>query len=193
MPPSELMEALMKRLVLTLALVLMPVWLLAAGTSRPFNLSLGVGLSFPADTLNDYYGAGMHVAGSAGFKPIPAFELLPTVEYHTLSLDHDYGDGGGMTAVMFGCDIRLPFPVRSASRPYVIGGIGFAHLATNAITTDLTTIPSHSETEFYTDFGAGIDRKIAGVVTMFLQLKYVSIATNNKSTYLIPLTIGVRF
>ena len=145
----------MKRMSVLLALVLLPALTFAADASKPFNLSLGVGLSFPADTLNDYYGAGLHVAGSAGFKPIPAFELLPTVEYHSLSLDHDLGDGGGMTAVMFGCDVRLPFPLRSASRPYIIGGIGFAHLATNAITTESITIPSHSETEFYINFGTG--------------------------------------
>lgn len=183
----------MKRIFVLMALVLLPALTLAAGSSRPFNLSLGLGLSFPADTLNDYYGVGMHFTGSAGFKPISAFELLPTVEYHTLGLDHDYGDGGGMTAVMFGCDIRLPFPLRSAAKPYVIGGIGFAHLATNAITTDLTTIPSHSETEFYTDFGAGIDRRVAGVLSMFFQIRYFNIATDNKRTYLIPLTLGVRF
>jgi hypothetical protein len=182
-----------KRIATLLLIVLAPAWIFAASASRPFNLSLGVGLSFPADTLNDYYSVGMHVAGSAGFKLISSLELRPTVEYHSLSLDHDRGDGGGMTAVMFGCDVRLPFPLRSAARPYIIGGIGFAHLATNAITTESITIPSQSQTELYTDFGAGIDRKVAGMLSMFFQIRYVSIATDEKKTYMIPLTLGVRF
>lgn len=182
----------MKRIAILFLIVLAPAWVFAEGASRPFNLSLGVGLTFPADTLNDYYGIGLHFTGSAGFKLLSVAELMPTVEYHTLSLDHDYGDGGGLTGVMFGCDLRLPFTIRSAARPYLIGGLGFAHLATNAVTTESITIPSHSETEFYTDFGAGIDRKVGGVLSMFFQIRYISIATES-NTYLIPLTIGVRF
>ena len=90
---------------------------------------------------------------------------------------------GGLASVVW----KIPVPAPMV-KPYVLAGGGFYNVKITAPSLAVDT----SESKFAYAFGAGVNVG-AGALHLFLEGRYVSIATSGSSTKFIPVTVGVMF
>lgn len=203
----------MKRvIVLSCALIaLLAMTAFAQDPEKRTNFYLGAGVSLPMGDFGDAYGMGLHANVGLGIKVMatnPNFQIVPSVGFHTFSIDEDAftaafpnADGGTLNAILLGADVRYGFGVPEASmHPFILGGIGFGLLNTGDITYDNPTPPPARATvtfdnanELYFNFGAGVDFAAGDALQLFLMARYLSIMTEGESTNVIPITIGIKF
>lgn len=180
----------MKRLSLLTAVLILVAMTAGAQVPKPFTIYADAGLTVPNGDFGDAYKAGFHLGAGMGFSLAPNFQVIPNIEFHSLGLDASDVDGGNMSVWMFGANGRMnlgagPMPMK----PFLLGGVGFAHGTVEAIKMLATEIsPDASTTDFYWNFGAGLQFS-----ALFVQARYVSIATEGSSTNYIPVTVGFKF
>lgn len=180
----------MKKLSLVVGILLIVAMSASAQMPKPFTLYADAGLTMPNGDFGDAYKAGFHVGVGMGFSIAPNFQVIPNIEYHSLGLDASGLDGGDMSVLMFGANSRMnlgagPMPMK----PFLLGGVGFAHGSVDAIKMLATEVsPDASTTDFYWNLGAGLQFN-----ALFVQARYVSIATEGASTNYIPVTVGIKF
>ncbi len=198
----------MKKLALALALLLTLTLSASAQTpSAPFSLYGGLGLTLPQspDGWKDNYKTGYHFMAGIGFKVNPMLQVIGKAEYNTHK--SEFGDlpgisGGDQKNLMFGVDGRLGFDMPAAPIvPFFIAGIGLAHLSWSdfegsvpeEVGEFIASAMPDSETKFYFNVGGGVTLKSGPGFSLFLQGRYLSIATEGDSQASIPITVGVKF
>ncbi|HEY6785565.1 MAG TPA: hypothetical protein VI159_11470, partial [Gemmatimonadales bacterium] len=60
------------------------------------------------------------------------------------------------------------------------------------VKVDVTGLGSASETQFAFGVGAGVEMKMTSM-SLYLEAKYMNIATSGSATTFIPITVGLRF
>lgn len=190
--------------------------LLGAGVSaqvpaKPFSLYAGGGVSVPsADrTFKDFYHPGYHGFAGVGFSTMPMIQLVGKVEFHNFSskfsLIPDL-DGGEKKILMFGVDARLaPSMPMMPLKPFFLVGAGLGKITNKDFTspvtlagTDLTDLAELNagrpdESKFYYNIGVGLELFSNPAFSLFVQGKYVSIASDNTSTQFVPISLGLKF
>lgn len=174
--------------------------LVASGVSaqklRANSVYLGGGVALPApgSDIADHYGMDVHGMSGLGFSVTPTFQLLVKGEYHRLVLRKritdpltGYGTEFSPTdIIMIGVAGTL---IQSAPlmpvRAYCLAGLGFASASTSGIADKLF--------KPYFELGTGIEVKISVASSFFVQVRYVTIKTENEPINMIPLTIGFKF
>jgi hypothetical protein len=201
----------MKKLLLTLTLVLFTASLVSAQTPKlPFDIYIGGGVDAPTtpQAFKDFFKTGVHGSVGIGYS-IPAFPKLSIVgkaEYHSFSSDWEQFrvselTGGDMRVWMFGADVRLalnlPTPVIT---PYVMAGGGAAVVRFTDVDSTNVSIPNDvalptgpDETKGYFDVGGGVLLKTGDLLDVFVQARYVHVATSGDNRGFVPVTVGVRF
>ncbi len=201
----------MKRLFLALIVLIAFAATVSAGVPQPFSVYAGGAISLPQspDAFKDGFKTGYHGSVGVGYKFMPAFQVVGKVEYHTFNIDWDsdpllagYTDleGGTSKFWMFGCDGRYSFNMpASPVKPFVFGGVGMAAISQSTFTGGTTLITStlnearQDASKFYFNVGGGVDLKTGPAWSLFAQLRWVSVATDNDSWNWVPLTLGVKF
>ncbi len=195
---------------LALALIVLLTFALSASAqtpSAPFSLYAGGGLTLnqSPDIFKDNWKTGVHFMGGIGFKMHPMFQVVGKVEYNTHKselADLAGFSGGTVKTLMFGVDGRMGFDVPSAPiSPFFLGGIGLARSSRDDFVGELaegtgTYDPPESvdsNTDFYFNVGGGVTLKSGPGFSLFIQGRYLSIATDEESTVTIPITAGVKF
>ncbi len=131
-------------------------------------------------------------------------DIYTTLIYNVLLVDYPdllrqdvKVDGGGTIGILtFGVNGKFNLPGRTVS-PYVIAGLGTATLSVTDLSATLQGEPVtivtglSNQTKFMVNAGAGVDFPL-GTVSLFLEVKYTWIFTDEKSSYL-PVTLGVAF
>ncbi len=194
----------MKRLLLTLSLVMVFAIAGSAQVPQPFSFYGGGAITIPAspDGFDALYKTGWHGMAGVGYKMAPKMQVVGKFEYHNFATDFEglSIDGGNNKYAMFGADARFSPSVPALPfKPFVFGGMGLAHITYDDFTgTDLMTsvlnaaIPD-AQNKVYYNFGAGFDITAGPAWSLFVQGRYVSIATEGASTAFIPFTLGVKF
>ncbi len=174
----------MKKVLFTLGLVmLLALGAQAQDPAKKTNFYLGAGLGLPMGDFGDAFGMGLHGAGALGFNISPSFQPRAKVEFHTFGSDID-GVDGSLNILMFGGDGRFSFAKEGQKlAPFLLGGLGFAS----------SKFEDFSSTDFYFEFGGGVDIVSNGAMSWFLQGRYVSISGDGGSDAFIPVTVGLRF
>lgn len=174
----------MKKVLLTLGLIMvLALGAQAQDAAKKTNFYLGAGLDLPMGDFGDFFGMGFHGAGALGFNVSPTFQPRAKVEFHTFGSDMD-GVDGSISVIMFGGDARFSFAKEGQKMsPFLLGGLGFASSSFN----------DESSTDFYFEFGGGIDIASNSAMTWFVQGRYVSISSDGESSTFIPATVGIRF
>jgi hypothetical protein len=165
--------------------------MLSAQTAFAQAMSFGVGggVVVPTGTLAD--GVGTGVSGTALLRVQPAASPLGfqvDAFYSRFSLDgidaHSRMIGATGNAV-------YAFPGASTARPYLIGGAGLYNAK--------ASVPgAESQTKFGINAGAGFDFGL-GKAKLFAEGRFHAImkgtadVNGEKTAYMIPLTVGVRF
>jgi opacity protein-like surface antigen len=184
------MKTLMRGAAIGLALALGAQ---VAQAQAGLSLGLGAGAVIPTGTLAD--GNSMGWSGQAALRVKPAVSPLGfqlDVFYSRLGLENDLDGhsrmlGGTANAV-------YAFPSAAVARPYLIGGVGLY----NGKTVAEALGPSESQTKFGANAGAGFDLKL-GSAALFAEgrfhaiFKGVSDGVDEKTAYMIPLTVGLRW
>ena len=182
-------EIKMKKLTI-ITLVLMLAIGASAQVPKPFTIYLDGGLSMPNGDISAAYKNGWNFGAGVGFNMAPMFQIVPHIEYHSFSVDSPVDIGGKWTVWMMGADGRMSLNMPAAPiKPFFVGGLGFAAGKTEAIQLLGVSISDDvTQTKFYWNIGAGVDFN-----SFFLQVKYVSIATEGSSTNYIPVKVGLKF
>jgi hypothetical protein len=162
-----------------------------AAQAQGVSLGLGGGAVVPTGSLSDGVGTGWSGTAQLRVKP-PVSPLGFQVDafYTRFSLDgidgHSRMLGGTANAV-------YAFPSAAVARPYLLGGVGLYNGKTTVEGTSFG-----SETKFGANAGAGVDLKL-GSAALFAEgrfhaiFKGVSDGVEEKTAYMIPLTVGLRW
>ncbi|HET7471059.1 MAG TPA: outer membrane beta-barrel protein [Gemmatimonadales bacterium] len=184
------MKSTIRGAVLGLAVVLVA----QAAHAQAMSFGLGGGIVVPAGTLSDGNSTGYSGSALVRVQP-PASPVGFQVDafYTRFGLDgvagHSRMIGGTANAV-------VAFPGASMARPYLIGGLGLY----NGKTTIDGLGSSDSQTKFGINAGAGFDFGL-GKAKLFAEGRFHAIMKgvtdgttgDEKTAYMIPLTVGLRF
>ncbi|MEA1979672.1 MAG: outer membrane beta-barrel protein [candidate division Zixibacteria bacterium] len=199
----------MKKVVFTIIMVL--VFAFGANAQvptvpSPFSFYGGGAVSIPAspDGFDATYKTGWHGMAGVGYKIAPKFQVIGKLEYHNFGTDLDALalSGGNEKYAMFGADTKFTPNLPSIPfSPFVFGGVGMAHIAFDDFTSDTDPLSASvmnaaipdAQNKLYWNFGAGFDVKAGKVWSLFVQGRYVSVATEGESTTFIPFTVGLKF
>ncbi|HEY6785141.1 MAG TPA: porin family protein [Gemmatimonadales bacterium] len=168
----------------TLRWLVMVALIAGAGRLSAQRIMVGGGLLMP---MGDYKTADkMGFIGQAGVG-FPAGPIGIRVEADYGQTSHKNGVGGnskiigGMGAAVY------HFKTPASVTPYVLGGVGLYN-----VKVDVTGLGSASETKFGFGVGAGVEMKMTSM-SLYLEAKYMNIATSGSATTFIPITVGLRF
>jgi opacity protein-like surface antigen len=182
----------------------------SAQVPNPISLHFGGAISIPnsPDAFADAYKTGYHGWAGVGYKVMPNLQIVGKIEFHTFKLDVDSDplllgtdiSGGKNNMWMFGVDGRYSFAMpTSPLKPFVLGGLGFARMSmtdlegSNPLIASFNEFKPEAQTDVYFNVGAGVELKTAPMWNMFLQVRYVSVATEGSSSSFIPVSLGVKF
>ena len=181
-----------------------------AQVPNPISLHLGGAVSVPnsPQAFADAYKTGFHGWGGLGYKFMPNFQVVGKVEYHRFALDVDANpllagediSGGHNNMFMYGLDGRFSLGLPQVPvTPYILGGAGFARMSMTDLEGSSSLVASFNEykpesvTEMYYNVGAGVELKTGPMMSLFLQVRYVSVATEGESSSFIPISLGLKF
>lgn len=169
----------------------------------PFSVYVGGGITIPAspDAFVDIYNTGPHFVGAIGIPVTTGFQILPKVEscslplYKDISSEGIYYSGGNFHITMYGIAITLsPDTPTTSTRLRALCGCGIASMEFSDMIVNGHRFSGVSiESEFYFEFGGGIEFKLVSDIALFAQFEYVKIMTADETTDIAPLTVGLKF
>ncbi len=158
-----------------------------AAAQSGFTVGLNGGVAVPVgdakDALKTGFGGGVQLmmrnpAGKVGFG-IEA-------EYNRLGYKEILGVDPNASLNAYGVMARLDFALGNSL--YLLGGAGLYRTEVTG-GDDLPDFGDTSNTDFAVQGGAGFGFGPG----LFVEAKYVNIFTDNSSTSMIPITLGIRF
>lgn len=158
-------------------------------TPKPVNVYVGVGWNIPIGYLKDPYDIGYHGTGKIGYRVSSKLELRGGIGYYGFMLDAVDVDGGNMSMLLFGGDLRLNLRAKPTDcGPIIHGGVGIANLNLSRLTRgDRMYWDDISESEIYGEVGLVLESSRG-----FFQIGYIVIATEGETTKFAPISVGIR-
>ncbi len=201
----------MKKLWWLIAILLTFTVAASAQTPVPFTLYASGAFSLPnsPDGFKDNFKTGYHGSLGLGIKMMPNFQIIGKAELHSFKFDFDNSElfagmdgysGGTNNMWMFGADGRFSFNLPAAPiSPFVLAGAGVASIkqtefdgpASLALSA-LNSYLDETQTKFYWNVGGGFDLKSGPLFSLFVQARYVSIATEGEASSFVPISLGIR-
>lgn len=195
----------MKKPLLTAVCVIAFAFGVSAQVPTPFSLYAGGALSLPnaPDDFKNSFKTGYHGLVGLGYKMGPGFQLVGKAEYHKFAFDFaglSGVDGGDSRVWMFGSDGRLALGLPAAPiKPFVFAGIGIANIKQSEfggnqfLATELNEALPDTQNKVYYNIGGGVELKFGPSLNLFVQGRYVSVATEGDKTTFVPITVGLKF
>ena len=146
---------------------------------------LGGGVSMPQSTFGDVYKSGFNAVGSAGWhKWNSPIGIRLDVGYDRFSLkDNLVGAGDNVNAWSGLGQLTLKIPQVLAVSPYAVAGGGVYHFSNYA---------GSSTTKGGWNAGGGLTFGV-GAAKLFLEARYVNVATPGDAVKWVPVTLGFQF
>ena len=194
----------MKKAIFTMAIILVFAAGATAQVSTPVSLYLGGALSVPASSeFNAGFQMGYHGLASVGYKLGPNFQVAGKLEYHNFFFDlADFMgiDGGDTKVWMYGVDGRYSLGLPAIPlKPFLVAGTGIARMSwdefegTSLTASILNEVIPDPVSKVYFNVGGGLELKTVPSFSLFVQARYVRVATDNVSTSFIPISLGLKF
>jgi len=194
----------MKKALITIAVTVLFAVGASAQVAPPVSCYLGGALSMPSSSdFNTGWQMGYHGWAGVGYKLMPNLQVAGKIEYHDFFFDlGDFvGLEGGDTKVwMYGLDGRYTVAVPTFPlKPFFMAGTGIARVSwdefegTSLIASTLNTAIPDPVSKMYINFGGGLELKASPAFSLFIQGRYVSVATEGARTDFIPVSIGLKF
>jgi opacity protein-like surface antigen len=181
-----------------------------AAPARPVSFGISGGLSVPTGDAGDAFASGFNVDALLELQPRPASPLAFRFEagYQRFELNDDLKEffeqfGGSIDAnarIISGvANVLYKFPVASAVRPYVLGGVGVFNLGGSAsisgfeeLGEDIDAEEGGSTTSFGYNVGGGVELPLSGI-TAFGEVRFQQIRVDGSNFNIVPIKVGVRF
>ncbi|HJR63041.1 MAG TPA: outer membrane beta-barrel protein [Gemmatimonadaceae bacterium] len=179
----------MKRAVVA-ALATIGLLAVAVPAQAQLRLGAGVGLSAPTGDLGDVTSTGWHGMVVLGVQPTGMpFGIRFDGVYHSLDFDEDaVGPTDESIRILGGsANVIFIFAPLSPLRPYLSGGLGVYNVDFGDDNGD-----DDSQTKFGLNGGLGIQAALTGF-SMFAEVRYLTIFTDESNANLFPLTVGFMF
>ncbi len=176
--------------------------------SSPFSFYGGGAFSKPTSPagFSDNWKLGYHWMLGVGYSVTPRLQLVGKLENHNFksSVETSGGstvDGGAFKSLMYGVDGRLNLGAPLVPlKPYALGGIGIASFKNEqytspnpSIATALNTgVSTETFSKTYFNLGLGVDFAMGPKTSLFVQARYVNIASQGGATTFIPVTLGLK-
>jgi len=185
------MKSTIRGAVLGLAVVLVA----QAAHAQAMSFGLGGGIVVPTGTLSDGNSTGYSGSALVRVQP-PASPVGFQVDAFYTRFGLQGGVDGHSRMIGGTANAVFAFPGASMARPYLIGGLGLY----NGKTTITGLGSTDSQTKFGINAGAGFDFGV-GKAKLFAEGRFHAIMKGvtdgttgaEKTAYMIPLTVGVRF
>jgi opacity protein-like surface antigen len=185
------MKSTIRGAVLGLAVVLVA----QAAHAQAMSFGLGGGIVVPTGTLSDGNSTGYSGSALVRVQP-PASPVGFQVDAFYTRFGLQGGVDGHSRMIGGTANAVFAFPGASMARPYLIGGLGLY----NGKTTITGLGSTDSQTKFGINAGAGFDFGL-GKAKLFAEGRFHAIMKgvtdgttgDEKTAYMIPLTVGVRF
>jgi opacity protein-like surface antigen len=171
--------------------------ILSAQAAQAQGLSFGVGggIVVPTGDLADGTSTGWNGTAQLRVKP-PVSPLGFQVDAFYTRFGLDNGVDGHSRLIGGTADAVFAFPGAAVARPYLLGGVGVY----NGKTTITGLGSSNATTKFGVNAGAGFDFGL-GKAQLFAEARFHAIlkgmtdaaTLDEKTAYMIPLTVGLRF
>jgi len=203
----------MKRIALVLCLAVLSFQSSEALVKFGGGVQGGVSFSSFPEPVSDFYGTGFGGGAHANLSIMKYFTLRLNGDYFSFSSDKDKlkqliltSNPGipsdisvsGASASLIGITLdgigRLP--LSGPVTPYAMAGLGINFLSIGDIDVSVpgqgsTSVEvAESETDFGLNFGAGAEFRLAAL-SIYVEVKYVLIFTEDNSTSHIPIMIGI--
>lgn len=174
----------MKRRVLA---VLAVVCVVGAGSLSAQNARFGVGggLLMPMGDYNTFDKPGF-IFGAGVVVPVGTAPVALRIEGSYSQTSHD-GVGGKSKIIGGMASLVYSFTGAGSVTPYVLGGLGFYNLK-----VDITGAGSTSTSKIGFGGGGGL-RFPMGSASLFVEARYMNIATSGGATAFVPIIAGVSF
>ncbi|MCK5574031.1 MAG: outer membrane beta-barrel protein [Bacteroidetes bacterium] len=181
----------------------------------------GISISAFQELISDAYGIGPTFGAHGDLQIIPAFTARLSVDYHTFSPDDDklkalvgavlsldpstIASISGGSINVFAVTVNAIGKVQTRSRvtPYGLFGLGIHSINLSDIEGTTTTgeqgklteddVDFKGGTKFGLNFAIGSDFKVSKSVTLFFQIGYTLVFTEDESNGAIPILVGVTF
>jgi opacity protein-like surface antigen len=190
----------MKKLLLAAAVLLGLAAFAAAQDVKPVDIYVGGGVSIPnaPDRFKDGMKMGFHGMGGIEAKASTGFSLLFLADYNRFSPDVEGIDGGEVSVLTFTLNAKLGLGVPAAPiKPYIFGGIGLANTSASdfsgTVPDDVNVVTMESKTNACFNVGGGLQFKAGPAAAIFIQARYMIIATEGDATKYFPITVGFKF
>lgn len=153
--------------------------------------NLGGGISMPRGALDNLYGNGWNVTGSAGWHPTDSpFGVRFDATYDRLNgQSFPAGSANELpdASVLAGlAEVTLRIPRALGLNPYVVGGGGVYRF------NDYGVEDAEASTEFGWNVGAGL-RFGWGFTSLFVESRYMSVGTPGERAEYMPIILGITF
>jgi hypothetical protein len=187
------MHSMIRGAVTGLALVLVAQ---VVHAQAGLSLGLGGGVVVPTGTMADGIQTGWNGMVVARVKPaLSPVGLQLDGFYNRFALEG--GIDGHSRMLGATADMVFAFPSAMLARPYLLGGVGMY----NGKTSIDGVSSSQSETKFGLNAGAGFDLAFGGGARLFAEGRFHAILKGvtdvntgeEKTAYMVPLTVGVRW
>jgi opacity protein-like surface antigen len=185
------MKSMIRGAVLGLAVVLVA----QAAHAQAMSFGFGGGIVVPTGTLGDGNSTGYSGSALVRVQP-PASPVGFQVDAFYTRFGLEGGIDGHSRMIGGTANAVFAFPGASMARPYLIGGLGLY----NGKTTIDNVGSSEAQTKFGINAGAGFDFGL-GKAKLFAEGRFHAIMKgvtdgttgDEKTAYMIPLTVGLRF
>ncbi len=166
-----------------------------AANAQGLSFGVGGGVVLPSGSMSDANSTGYSGSALVRLQP-PASPLGFQVDAFYTRFGLEGGIDGHSRMVGGTANAVFAFPGASVARPYLIGGLGVY----NGQTTVDGLGSSDSQTKFGFNAGAGFDFGM-GKAKLFAEARFHGIMKGiadvttgeEKTAYMIPLTVGLRF
>lgn len=159
----------------------------SASSGMQFGLSGGVAM--PMGDLGDIASTGFAIGGHLGFNPASMpFGIRADVAFNRFSLDSDIADGN-VRAIGAMLNAIIKVPTQSSVAPYLVAGPGIYNAK---LDVDGCGDECDGETKVALQGGAGLQFNLSGL-TPNLEVKYVTIFTDEERVSFLPITFGINF
>ncbi len=163
--------------------------------ARTVSFGFAGGLTLPTGDAGDGLKTGYHGQALLQFNPGLPFALRVDGMYHSM----DFEDGGGDARVIAGV-LNAMFPFGAAGgqvQPYASAGAGIYNLKANYDDYDvfgafIVAEGSSSTTKVGLNGGLGLRFQLSGLST-FVEARFHNVFTEENSTQLLPITVGLMF
>jgi opacity protein-like surface antigen len=164
-------------------------------SAQGMSFGVGGGVVIPTGTMSDGNSTGWSGTAMLRVKP-PASPLGFQVDAFYTRFGLEGGIDGHSRLIGGTANALYAFPSASVARPYLIGGVGMY----NGKTTVDGLGSSEAQTKFGINAGAGFDFGL-GKANLFAEGRFHAIMKgvtdgstgDEKTAYMIPLTVGLRF